>query len=154
MIRLASIRDIKGINRLLFQVQKVHSDIRPDLFKDGGKKYNDYELEEIVKNSETPIFVCELDNKIVGYAFCVVINHHNETSFCNHKTIYIDDLCVDEKTRHEGIGTALYEYVLEYAKSIGCYNLTLNVWEGNDSAMDFYKGRDMKIQKVCMEKIL
>lgn len=59
-----------------------------------------------------------------------------------------------KKTRHEGIGTALYEYVLEYAKSIGCYNLTLNVWEGNDSAMDFYKGRDMKIQKVCMEKIL
>ena len=38
MIRLASIRDIKGINRLLLQVQKVHSDIRPDLFKDGGKK--------------------------------------------------------------------------------------------------------------------
>lgn len=154
MIRLAGIRDIKGINRLLLQVQKVHSDIRPDLFKDGGKKYNDYELEEIIKNSETSIFVYELDNMIVGYVFCIITNHHNETSFCNHKTIYVDDLCVDEKTRHEGIGTALYEYVLEYAKSIGCYNVTLNVWEGNGSAMEFYKGRGMKLQKICMEKIL
>lgn len=63
-------------------------------------------------------------------------------------------MCVDEKTRYEGIGTALYEYVLEYAKNIGCYNVTLNVWEGNGSAMEFYKGRGMKLQKICMEKIL
>lgn len=93
MIRLAGIRDINGINRLLLQVQKVHSNIRSDLFKEGGKKYSDSELEEIVKNSETPIFVCELDNKIVGYAFCVVINHHNETSFAIIKP-FILMICV------------------------------------------------------------
>ena len=129
MIRLASIRDIRRINELLLQVQKVHSDIRPDLFKYIGTKYN----------SETPVFVYESDNKVVGYVFCIVTNYHNDTSFCDHKTIYIDDLCVDENARHEGIGTALYEYVLEYAKSIGCHNVTLNVWEGNDSAIKFYE---------------
>ena len=96
MIKLASIRDIRGINELLLQVQKVHSDIRPDLFKYIGTKYNDSELEEIIKNSETPVFVYESDNKVVGYVFCIVTNYHNDTSFCDHKTIYIDDLCVDE----------------------------------------------------------
>ncbi|BDF80965.1 GNAT family N-acetyltransferase [Methanobrevibacter smithii] len=154
MIRLASIRDIRGINELLLQVQKVHSDIRPDLFKYIGTKYNDSELEGIIKNSETPVFVYESDNKVVGYVFCIVTNYHNDTSFCDHKTIYIDDLCVDENARHKGIGTALYEYVLEYAKSIGCHNVTLNVWEGNGSAIKFYENIGMKIQKVSMEQIL
>ena len=100
MIRLASIRDIRRINELLLQVQKVHSDIRPDLFKYIGTKYNDSELEGIIKNSETPVFVYESDNKVVGYVFCIVTNYHNDTSFCDHKTIYIDDLCVDENARH------------------------------------------------------
>ena len=115
-------------------------------------RINKFESEVI--NSETPVFVYESDNKVVGYVFCIVTNYHNDTSFCDHKTIYIDDLCVDENARHEGIGTALYEYVLEYAKSIGCHNVTLNVWEGNDSAIKFYENIGMKIQKVSMEQIL
>jgi len=48
----------------------------------------------------------------------------------------------------------LFDYVLEYAKKLGCYNLTLNVWEGNDSAMQFYKNIGLRIQKIGMEKIL
>lgn len=154
MIRLADTRDINEITELLLQVQKIHSDTRPDLFKDGGKKYNDLELEEIIKDSQTPIFVYEQDNKVVGYVFCIITNHHDETSFCDFKTLYIDDLCVDSNSRGNGIGTALYEYVLDYAKDIGCYNVTLNVWQGNDAAMKFYKDIGMKIQKIGMEKIL
>lgn len=93
MIRLASIRDIRGINELLLQVQKVHLDIRPDLFKYIGTKYNDSELEGIIKNSETPVFVYESDNKVVGYVFCIVTNYHNDTSFATIK-LFILMICV------------------------------------------------------------
>ena len=154
MIRLASIRDIRGINELLLQVQKVHSDIRPDLFKYIGTKYNDSELEGIIKNSETPVFVYESDNKVVGYVFCIVTNYHNDTSFCDHKTIYIDDLCVDEDTRGMHIGTKLYNHVIDFARKRGCYNVTLNVWAGNDGAMKFYERIGFKVQKIGMETIL
>ena len=154
MIRLANEKDIEQINNLLYQVHKVHSEARPDLFKAGGKKYTDEELKEIIKDKEKPIFVYETDGKIEGYAFCVLINHSNENSLCDYKSIYIDDLCVDENCRGRGIGKILYDYVLEYAKKIGCYNLTLNVWEGNDNAMRFYKNIGLKIQKIGMEKIL
>ena len=154
MIRLASIRDIRGINELLLQVQKVHSDIRPDLFKYIGTKYNDSELEGIIKNSETPVFVYESDNKVVGYVFCIVTNYHNDTSFCDHKTIYIDDLCVDEDTRGMHIGTKLYNHVIDFARKSGCYNVTLNVWAGNDGAMKFYERIGFKVQKIGMETIL
>ena len=154
MIRLANEKDIEQINNLLYQVHKVHSDARPDLFKAGGKKYTDEELIEIIKDEEKPIFVYEADGKIEGYAFCILINHDGENSLCDYKSIYIDDLCVDENCRGKGIGKILFDYVLEYAKKIGCYNLTLNVWEGNDSAMQFYKNIGLKIQKIGMEKIL
>ena len=89
---------------------------------------------------------------IVGYVFCIITNHHNETSFVIIKLFMLMICVLMKKTRHEGIGTALYEYVLNMQKSIGCYNVTLNVWEGNGSAMEFYKGRGMKLQKICMEK--
>lgn len=148
MIRLANINDIAEINDLLFQVQNVHAKLRSDLFKSGGKKYCDEEIKKIIENDETPIFVYELDKKVVGYAFCVINNHNN------YKSIYIDDLCTSEEYRAKGIGTALFEHVLDYAKCIGCYNVTLNVWTGNDNALEFYKNKDMKVQKITMEKIL
>ncbi len=154
MIRLANEKDINQINNLLYQVHKVHSDARPDLFKAGGKKYTDEELKDIINDKEKPIFVYETYEKIEGYAFCILINHYNENSLCDYKSLYIDDLCVDKNCRGQGIGYSLYQHVLEYAKSIGCYNITLNVWEGNDSAMRFYRNIGLKIQKIGMEKIL
>ena len=48
----------------------------------------------------------------------------------------------------------LYEYVRDYAKSIGCHNITLNVWEGNNPAISFYKNMGMQVQKTTMEIIL
>ena len=70
------------------------------------------------------------------------------------KTLYIDDLCVDETLRGKHIGKNLYEAVLIYAKEHDCYNVTLNVWACNTSAMRFYEACGLKPQKVGMEVIL
>ena len=70
------------------------------------------------------------------------------------KTLYIDDLCVDENCRGKHIGKALYEAAVNLAKEKECYNLTLNVWSCNSSAMEFYKSMGLVPQKVGMEKIL
>lgn len=153
MIRLANVNDISKLDKLLYQVHKVHSDVRPDLFKTGEKKYNDKELEAIIADNNKPIFVYEEDNEILGYAFCI-ITVHNEKSLVNYKNLYIDDLCVDENTRGKKIGLKLYEYVLDYAKKIDCYNVTLNVWADNKNALEFYKHIGMHIQKIGMETIL
>ena len=70
------------------------------------------------------------------------------------KTLYIDDLCVDESARGLHIGKDLYEFVLDYAKDQGCYNVTLNVWADNVNAVRFYEKIGMRVQKIGMEKIL
>lgn len=153
MIRKAETKDIKGIIDLLYQVDAVHHGIRPDLFKGNTPKYDEKALEAILSDGSKPIFVFD-EGKILGHAFCQITEIKNHRLLQDIKTLYIDDICVDEATRGKHIGKALYEYVRDYAKSIGCYNITLNVWEGNDSAYSFYKNMGMKIQKTGMETIL
>lgn len=153
-IRRAEERDIPRITELLYQVHKVHSDKRPDLFRRGSKKYDGDELKEIISDSERPIFVgTDESGEVLGYAFCV-FQRFGDKSLEKHDTIYIDDLCVDEKYRGKHIGSALYDYVLKFAKDSGCYNVTLNVWAGNESAISFYNKMGLSVQKYTMEKIL
>ncbi len=152
-IRKAENRDIPRLTELLSQVLEVHASKRPDLFKSGTTKYDDAELTEIIADPERPIFVGEHDGVVVGYAFCV-FQRHSERNVPNFTTLYIDDLCVDEKMRGLHVGRALYEYVLKYAREQGCYNVTLNVWACNESAMKFYERCGLQVQKIGMEKIL
>ena len=153
MIRRAEKKDIQGLINLLYQVDAVHNGIRPDLFKGNTSKYTELELEEILDDGDKPIFVYD-DGKILGHAFCQISEVKNHRLLQDVKTLYIDDICVDEQSRGHHIGKALYEHVYNYAKSIGCHNITLNVWEGNDSAYNFYKQMGMHIQKTGMETFL
>lgn len=152
-IRKAEPRDIPRIMNLLSQVLEVHAAGRPDLFKSGTTKYAPSELEEIIADPERPIFVGERDGAVLGYAFCV-FQRHTDRNTPEFTTLYIDDLCVDEKARGMRVGRALYEYVLKFAKESGCYNVTLNVWACNESAMKFYEKCGLSVQKIGMEKIL
>lgn len=151
-IRRAEEKDIEQIEELLYQVHKVHSDKRPDLFIPGAKKYTTEEIKSILKNDETPVYVAETDSCISGYAFCIYQKHCSKSS--NYTSLYIDDLCVSEKSRGQKIGTQLYDFVLDTAKKNGCHNLTLNVWACNETAMKFYEKCGLKIQKYGMEQIL
>ena len=153
MIRKASNKDIPRIIALLHQVNMVHHVIRPDLFKPHTTKYNEQELETMLDDDSKPIFVYD-DGLVLGYAFCQVTEVRGNQLLEDIKTLYIDDICVDENARGRHIGKALYKYVRDYAKSIGCNNITLNVWEGNDSAISFYKNMGMQVQKTTMEIIL
>ena len=153
MIRKASKKDIGRIIELLHQVDMVHHVIRPDLFKPNTTKYNEQELEALLEDDSKPVFVFD-DGMVQGHAFCLITEVRDDKLLEDIKTLYIDDICVDEKARGRHVGKALYEHVRDYALSIGCNNITLNVWEGNDPAWSFYKHMGMKVQKTTMEIIL
>lgn len=152
-LRKACPKDIKRIIELLHQVNMVHHVIRPDLFKPYTTKYNEQELLAILDDDSKPIFVYD-DGEVKGYAFCQLSEVKDNLLLQDNKTLYIDDICVDEQARGQHVGKALYEYVRDYAQSIGCHNITLNVWEGNGPALSFYKNMGMKVQKTTMEIIL
>ena len=153
-IRLANSRDIPGIIALLQQVGEVHHQIRPDLFRAGAQKYNEADLEELLKDPTRPIFAAAEGENLLGYCFCILEETTGNPVLMDDKTLYIDDLCVDEATRGKHVGKALYDHVKDYAESIGCRSVTLNVWCGNDSAMAFYEKRGLKPRKIYMEAML
>ncbi len=155
VIRPAEKRDIPDLMRLLTQVDMVHHNGRPDIFKGPTTKYDEKELEGILADPQTPVFVscCEGD-EVLGYAFCVIKETRGDRLLCDIKTLYIDDLCVDEAKRGRGVGRELYGYCVEFARSLGCRNLTLNVWSCNPSAIRFYEKCGLVPQKIGMEIIL
>lgn len=154
-IRRARETDMDGIEKLLLQVLTIHHKGRPDLFKAGTRKYTEEELRCIINDESRPILVAvDEENQVLGYAFCVFQQYLDNNILTDIKTLYIDDLCVDETSRGQHIGRSLYEAVLDFAKKQQCYNVTLNVWSCNETAMKFYEGCGLKPQKVGMEIIL
>ncbi len=154
-IRHAMQGDAERLGILLYQVQKIHSDARPDIFKTGSKKYTSDELCEIITDKNRPILVA-VDEKgnIVGYVFCIFETMKNSQNLLDRKTLYIDDLCVDESHRGKHIGSALYDRVVALARENACDSITLNVWKLNESAMRFYEKCGLSALKITMEKIL
>ena len=154
MIRYAMEKDIEKIEDLLSQVDMVHHNGRPDIFKIGNK-YSEEELKELLNNKQRPILVSVNESdEVIGYCFGIFQQHKDNSILTDIKTLYIDDLCVDEKFRGKGIGKELYEAALSLAKEKGCYNLTLNVWSCNESAIRFYESMGLIPQKIGMEMIL
>ncbi len=149
----ATINDIDQIEKLLYQVHKVHSDARADLFIAGKKKYNKEELVKIINNESTPIFVYKKENIILGYAF-IIYKIENADSLVKIKTMYVNDFCVDENYKHQGIGTKLFDFLKDEAKKQNCYNITLNVYSFNKAAKAFYEKQQLKELKTYMELIV
>ena len=147
--------NIDGILSLLGQVLAVHHEGRPDLFRKNGSKYSRSELEKMVLDDENPFFVALDDaGNVVGYAFCNIHRYKNHGAFNDFDSLYIDDICVDEQARGNKVGTRIFEFVKNFANREGFYNITLNVWAENPTAMRFYEACGMKEQKRGMEFIL
>ena len=153
MIRKATKEDIPRLIDLLYQVNRVHYQLRPDMFKPNTTKYSKQELEALLNEGQKPIFVYD-DGGVLGYAFCQIHEVKDDLLLQDNKTLYIDDLCVDESARGKHVGKALFEFVRQYAQQNGCYAVTLNVWAGNEAAIRFYEQMGMHVQKTGMEIVL
>ena len=153
-IRRAEIQDVPQLLRLLHQVLELHAQLRPDIFRSGTTKYTEDELCTMLRDDTRPIYVAAEDGRILGYAFCILRSQPLSNNMVQFQSLFIDDLCVDQDARGQGVGHKLFDYLRGEAKRLQCYELTLNVWEGNDGALRFYEKHGMKIQKREMEIVL
>ena len=150
-IRFANTDDIPQLLNLLRQVEMVHHDIRPDLFRDGGEKYEPETLKELLKDVNRPVLAAVEDGVVVGYAFCVLEETAADPARLDRKELYLDDLCVDASVRGKGVAKQLWQGTVDLAKQLGCDAVTLNVWEGNDRARKFYENCGLTVRKTFLE---
>ena len=150
-IRRATENDIDRLLELLSQVLEVHVEIRPDIFLPNTTKYREEELKTMVGDDNNPIYVIEDEKQVLGYAFCQIKVSKTPHLLKRAKTFYIDDLCIDETSRGKHLGETLFEYVKQEAKRLGCDEITLNCWAGNEPARRFYEKMGFKVRASIME---
>lgn len=149
-IRRATVADIPVLNQLLQEILLVHHEARPDIFRPTGQKFSSSNLEERMSNPETPVFVYEVDGQVLAHLFCQISVVDSPVLEPN-KTLFIEDLCVTKAARGQQIGKKLYDFAVDLAKTEGCHNLTLDVWDDNLGAKSFYERQGLKNQKTRME---
>ena len=153
-------QDVPKVMDLLEQVNLVHYNGSPDIFKHDTKFSEDDVKSIFIGNEEKPVFVCvEVDDEglehVLGHAFREIQENLGNSVVKAKRTLYIDDICVDEAGRGHGIGRKLYEHVLAYAEADGDFdNITLNVWNFNEPAYNFYLSMGLTPQRTIMEKTL
>lgn len=154
-VRRAVPEDAGRIAELLCDIAALHHVGRPDLFRADSGKYGPDEVREIIGDEDRPVFAAaDATGRLVGYVLCAVVRTRGHAVMRDHDTLYIDDFCVDARCRSAGVGKKLFLAVQAYAEALGVYDIDLNVWEFNNSAIRFYEHCGMKTKSRKMEKIL
>lgn len=151
MVRFAAIEDLTRVNELRKQVNDVHVNGRPDIFRSGfNQELQDHIL--VFQNAEDRgIIVAERDGVICGFA-CISLYLKPESPFTQERKFYaVEEFGVDEPFRRQGIGRELFAFIQEDAKARGFDKIELNMWEFNKSALAFYEALGFKTYRRSME---
>ncbi len=153
MIRRAEPKDAPRISALLRQVLEVHAEARPDLFRSGTQKYGEADVLRLLSDPDCVLFTeTDESDRAVGYAICFIQTVEDDGIAVGRRELYVDDLCVDRAVRKTGVGSRLFRHVRQYAKDEGFDWITLNVWNGNDTALAFYRKMGLNVRKTTLEE--
>ena len=149
-IRPATASDYESVASLENQVFTLHQQHRPDIFRPG------YSLKEsgyrrLLADETATVLVAAADETRIA-AFCILkkIEHVNKVNR-RYTSLFIDDFCVGDGFRHQGIGKALLGCIRELAAEMGARNIELNVWQFNRPAISFYQSMGFTPQRQRME---
>ena len=150
-IRQANKNDITQMVPLLDEVSKLHIEKRPDVFKTRAYEEIKSNLEEMIQDESNIILLAEDKQIVVGVIICKVREINDHTNLKNTKVLWINEICVKQEYRRNGIGRSLIEKAKEIAKENNCLRLELNCWELNEEAMKFYENQGLTTQRRVME---
>ncbi|MCL2530674.1 MAG: GNAT family N-acetyltransferase [Oscillospiraceae bacterium] len=148
-IRPAKAEDYHAVARVQQQVAQLHHNWRPDVYCP-AKQYDKTRYEELLVNPDTPIFVAEQDGQVQGYAMLRVITPQNPV-MVQRSYAHVEDLCVDETCRKQGVGEALMRAVEDFARQRKLDAIELGVWECNKAARKFYERLGYTTQRRGLE---
>ena len=153
-IRFAREDELNRVNELRKQVNELHTAGKPDVFKPGfSDELRDF-IYVIWNDPQKEIVVAELDSRICGFA---VLNHvvRPENPYMYERDFLdIDEFCVDETCRRQGVASAIISFIKKYAQEKGFRRIELNMWEFNRDALAFYEAAGFTTFRRYMEMML
>ena len=139
------------IVQLLKYICALHKKGRPDVFISDSPKYNEEEVRRLLDDEKTFICVALDGDEVTGYLIAELKEGVPSRHMRGIKTLYIDDLCVKETRKRQGIGKALFEQARLTAREYNCERIDLNVWAFNETAISFYEKMGLTVSKMTME---
>lgn len=151
MVRFAEEKDLDIINELRKQVNDIHVEGRPDVFKAGfGPEIRDF-AKVIINGENSDIIVAERNGVICGMV-CVDYVNKPETPYSKAKSFYhVQEIAVDVNYRRQGVAKEMLEFMIADAKKRNLGKIELDVWEFNDSAIEFYQAVGFRQTRRWME---
>lgn len=151
MVRLANYDDLERVNEIRRQVNDVHYNGRPDIFRPGFCKEMQNIIYEVWEDNNSDVIVSVRDNVICGFATLDYVTKSSspysyERHYCN-----VREFGVDEKFRRKGIATEMFEFIKEHAQNKGFDRIELDIWEFNEAALKFYESVGFKTYRRYME---
>ncbi len=149
MLELARPEDREAVNALALQVHALHVAWRPDLYEMVDTLYSEERFSQLVKNRE--LYVARIGGVIAGYV-SVKMRDYDWPGVVRRKVMVVDEICVDELCRGQGIGTEMMEDVRALAKAFRCTDMQLGVYPQNDDAVGFYQKCGFTIRSIDMQR--
>ncbi len=154
IVRFAKESELDRVNELRKQVNDIHVEGKPDVFKPGfGQELRDF-VKVIWNDPEQEIVVAEDDGVICGFAVLHHINKPENPFMKERDFIDIDEFCVDKDHRRKGAASEMVLFIKEFAKEKGFSRIELNMWEFNQDALAFYEAAGFKTFRRYMEMMI
>ena len=149
MLELATLNDREAVNAMAREVHAMHVEWRPDIYEMPEELYPQERFLEVVKSRS--LYVAKISGVAVGYV-SLKIRDYDWPGVVRRKVMFVDEICVEETARGQGIGKAMMEDVHALAKAFRCTDLQLGVYPQNDAAVAFYQKCGFTIRSIDMQR--
>jgi len=139
-IRQATPTDRLVLSSLCKDVQSLHAEHHPDIFK--VPESEDFAMsffEEALADLTTRIFIAENEEQTLGYILCKLVEREESPFTYARRFLMIDQIGVRPAARGEGVGAALIQQAEEFAKELGVLRIQLDSWDFNIRAHAFFE---------------
>lgn len=148
LVREARKEDWKSVTKIMDQVQKMHIDWRPDIYKMNETMISQEDFAEIVKGDT--FWVAEADGIVVGIME-ILFRHVESPSQVTRDVIFIDTMAVDEPYRGKGIGHLFFKKVRQIKEEKHLDGIELQVNAKNKAAYEMYTHYGFTEKSINME---
>ena len=147
-IRIAKKADYESVIKIMSQVQDMHVEWRPDIYKPNDKLIPEDVFEKIIEDGT--FYVAEANNMVVG-VLEIVFRHIESPSHVTRDVIFIDTMAIDENYRGMGIGHQMFDFLKKMKQEKNLDAIELQVNARNRAAYEMYQKCGFTEKSINME---
>lgn len=147
-IRSPKLQDYDRFSNIMNQVQQLHVDWRPDVYKPANPLITKEMFEEILESENW--YVAETNGIVVG-VLELIKRHVESPSQVTKNILFISSMAVDKEYRGKGIGHQFFEKVKQIKEENGYDSNELQVNAKNQMAYEMYKNYGFTEKSINME---